>query len=123
MKNRIKYIIMFIIILLIEIVIGKYISGFIRNYIGDVLVIPCLYCLIRIVIPNKIKKLSLYVLFIGIFIELLQLFNITNLISGNNKLIGIILGGTFDIKDIICYIVGYLLIFFNNKYFCKKKTV
>jgi len=30
MKNRIKYIIMFIIILLIEIVIGKYISGFMK---------------------------------------------------------------------------------------------
>ena len=116
MKNRIKYIIMFIIILLIEIVIGKYISGFIRNYIGDVLVIPCLYCLIRIVIPDKIRNLSLYVLLLGIVVELLQLFNITSLISGNNKLIGIILCGTFDIKDIICYIVGYLLIIVNKKW-------
>ena len=116
MKKRVKYIIVFIIILIIEIIIGKYIGGFIRNYIGDVLVIPCIYCLIRIIIPDKINNLSLYVLLLGVVVELLQLFNITSLISGNNKLISIILGGTFDIKDIISYIVGYLLIMFNRKW-------
>ena len=117
MKKRLKYIIIFIVILIIEIIIGKYIKiGFIRNNIGDVLVIPCIYSLIRIIFPDKIKHLSLYVLILGIITELLQLTGITKLLSNNIEILKIILGTTFDLKDIICYIIGYILIEVNKKW-------
>jgi len=107
---RKKYIITFIILLIIECLIGTIKQGIIRENIGDILVVPCIYTLLRIILPNKIKHISLYVLLFAIIIEFLQLLNITTLISNNNKILNIALGGTFDIKDIICYIIGYILI-------------
>ena len=103
---RKKYILLFTILLIIECLIGTLKQGIIRENIGDILVVPCIYTLLRIILPNKIKHLLVF----AIIIELLQLSNITTLISNNNKILKIALGNTFDIKDIICYIIGYILI-------------
>ena len=112
MKNkRIGYFVIFIIILSIECLIATFLKrGFIRENIGDILVVPCIYTLLRIVFPEKIKFLDIYVLLLAIIIEILQLFNVTTIIANNNRILSIALGGTFDIKDMICYALGYLLI-------------
>ena len=111
MKKRIIYLIVFIIILIIECIIAIFLEqGFIRQNVGDILVVPCIYAMLRIVFPQKIKYLALYVLIFAIIVEILQLLNITTIISNNNKILSIALGGTFDIKDIICYILGFILI-------------
>ncbi len=119
---RKKYIIIFIILLIIECLIGLFIKqGFIRENIGDILVVPCIYTILKIIFMNKIKYLPLYVLIFAIIIEFLQLLNITTLIANNNKILNIALGGTFDTKDIICYIIGYILIVLIEKY--NKKNI
>ena len=111
MKKRIKYLIGFIITIIIEALIAMYVHDyFIRPYVGDVVIIICIYLLLRIIIPDKIKYLSLYVLMLGVIVEVMQYFNFTNMISGGNKLLKIALGSTFDIKDIICYAIGYIII-------------
>ena len=113
--KRYKYLIIFITILIIELTIAIFLKqGFIRENIGDVLVVPCIYALLKFIFP-KTKHLALYVLILAIIVEFLQLLNITNIISNNNKILSIVLGGTFDIKDIICYTVGYILIIINKK--------
>lgn len=114
--KRYKYIIIFIILLTIECLIGTLKQGFIRENIGDILVVPCIYTMLRIILPNKIKHLAIYILIFALIIELLQLLNITTLISNNNKILKTALGGTFDIKDIVCYIVGYILIIISQKH-------
>lgn len=111
MKKRIIYLILFSIILISECLIAIFLKqGFIRENVGDILVVPCIYTLLRIVFPQKIKYLALYVLIFAIVVEILQLLNITTILSNNNKTLNIALGGTFDIKDIICYIIGFILI-------------
>lgn len=112
MKNtKIKYFIGFIITLLIEVIIALCIkNNIIRNYIGDVLVIICIYFLAKTIFENKLKNIAIYILILGILVEILQYFNITQYIAGNSKALKIILGSTFDIKDIICYIIGYCII-------------
>ena len=40
----------------------------------------------------------------------MKYFNLTNLIANNNRVMKIILGSTFDIKDIVCYVIGYIII-------------
>ena len=82
---------------------------------------PCIYTILKIIFMNKIKYLPLYVLIFAIIIEFLQLLNITTLIANNNKILNIALGGTFDTKDIICYIIGYILIVLIEKY--NKKNI
>ena len=112
MKNkRIRYFIIFFTILIIECLITIFLKkGFIIENIGDILVIPCIYTMLRIIFPTKLKYLDLYVLIFAVLVEILQLLGITTLIANNNKILSIALGGTFDIKDIICYILGYILI-------------
>lgn len=116
MKKRIIYLILFSTILTIECLIAIFLKqGIIRENVGDILVVPCIYTLLRIVFPQKIKYLALYVLIFAIVIEILQLLNITTILSNNNKILSIALGGTFDIKDIICYIIGFIAIIVISK--------
>lgn len=116
MKKRIIYLILFSIIFIIECLIAIFLKqGFIRENVGDILVVPCIYTLLRVVFPQKIKYLALYVLILAIIVEILQLLNITKILSNNNKILSIALGGTFDVKDIICYIIGFVLIIVVSK--------
>lgn len=43
-------------------------------------------------------------------VEVIQYFQIFNNLTRDNYVLKIILGATFDVKDIICYIIGYLII-------------
>lgn len=116
MKKRIIYLILFSIIFIIECLIAIFLKqGFIRKNVGDILVVPCIYALLRVVFPQNIKYLALYVLIFAIIVEILQLLNITTILSNNNKILSIVLGGTFDVKDIICYIIGFVSIIVASK--------
>ena len=70
--------------------------------------------MLRIIFP-KLKHLSLYVLIFAIIIEFMQLLKITEIISNNNKILSIALGGTFDVKDIICYTLGFIIIVISER--------
>lgn len=111
MKINFKNFILFFIILIIEIVIALYIKDkFIRPYIGDILVILLLYLFICSFFQN-IKWLHLYIFIFAVIIEIFQYLNIIHLIGlENNTFAKIIIGSTFDIKDIICYFIGFLII-------------
>lgn len=123
MNKRITYLILFSIILIIECLIAIFLKqGFIRENIGDILVVPCIYTMLRIIFPQKIKYLALYVLIFAILVEILQLLNITTVLSNNNKILSIALGGTFDLKDIICYILGFISIVVISKVKSKKQS-
>lgn len=116
-NKRIRYFITFITILIIECLIATFLNrGFIRENVGDILVIPCIYTMLRIIFLQKFKYLDLYVLIFAIIVEILQLLNITTFLANNNKVLSIALGGTFDIKDIICYIIGYAIIIVCKRY-------
>lgn len=109
-KIRIDYLIAFVLLLLIEVGIGLYVrDDFIRPYVGDVLVIILLCCLIRILFPNKPKYIFQYAILIGVLAELSQYFHLDKMLGVQGTVFGIILGSTFDVKDIVCYIVGGLL--------------
>ncbi len=122
---RLKYLITFVILLLIEIFIALFVSDeFIRPYVGDIIVVPVVYCFLRIIFPVKIKLLPLYTFIFAIFIELLQLVDILQYFSYlNNRFFNIILGSVFDFKDILCYFLGYLLILLTEFFLKSKKSI
>ena len=110
------YLIAFIILFIIECLIAMFLKqGFIRENVGDILVVPCIYTILRIIFTNKIKYLSLYVLIFAVIVEFMQLLNITTFISNDNKILSIALGGTFDIRDIVCYILGFIFIVISER--------
>ena len=111
-SKRVKYFIGFIIIFLIEVFIAVHVhDNFIRPYIGDILIIICIYLFAKTIFLNKLKYLSLYILILAIVVEVMQYFNLAN----NNRVMKIILGSTFDIKDIVCYVIGYIIIVLTEK--------
>lgn len=111
MKTRIIYAICFIVILVIEILIGMYVrDSFVRPYMGDTLVVVLIYCFVRIFIPKGIGALPFYVFAFACFIEILQYFQLVDILGLTNRVARIVLGSTFDFKDLICYAAGCILI-------------
>lgn len=112
MNKRLMYIFTFIILTAAEVLIALYVHGsFVRPYIGDVLVMGVLYCLIRSFLPDGIRLLPLWLFLVGILAEVLQYFNLSYVLSlQDNVFIRILLGSTFDLKDIACYGAGCLII-------------
>jgi hypothetical protein len=107
-RLNIKYLRAFIIILIIEAIIAVFIHDhIIRPYGGDVLIAPLIYCLIRSLIAKEIKPLPLYIFIFLVLVEIGQYFNLARLLGlGDYRIARIILGATFDLKDIVCYLAG-----------------
>ena len=112
MKKKIIYGIIFIILLVTEILIALFVhDNFIRPYIGDVLVVVVIYYFIRIFIPEQYRWLPLSIFLFATFVECLQYFNVVSLLGlESNRFMRILLGSTFDIKDIVCYGAGCILL-------------
>ena len=76
-KLRIRYVVCFILSLLIEILIALFVHDkFIRPYVGDALVVIVLYCAVRVIIPKKCKLLPLYIFIFAAGVECLQYFHL-----------------------------------------------
>ncbi|KLE16535.1 DUF2809 domain-containing protein [Clostridium sp. C8] len=117
MRINKKYIISFLILFIIEALIALFVhDNFIRPYIGDILVIILMYTFIRGVIDKKIKILPIYLFLFALFVEVMQYFKVIELLNlENNKVASIIMGTSFDIKDILCYFIGsMILIIYEN---------
>lgn len=112
MKINLKYLVVFSILLIVEIMIALFINdAIIRPYIGDVLVIILMYTFIRGIIEKTIKHLPLYLLVFATAVELSQYYHLVNLLNlQNNKVLSIIIGNSFDVKDILCYLVGAVVL-------------
>ena len=112
MKIKYKYLGIFIILLIVEIYIGIFVhDNIIRPFVGDVLVVCVIYFFLRSFI-NKRRFLGLYVFLFACFIEISQYFNLVSLLHMENyKIARIVIGSTFDFKDIFCYFIGTIFIF------------
>lgn len=112
MKINIRYIISFIILFIIETLIALYVhDAIIRPYIGDILVVVLLYTLIRGIIRKRIKFLPVYLFVFASAVEIMQYFKVIDLLHlRSNRVASVILGTSFDIKDILCYLVGSIIL-------------
>jgi hypothetical protein len=111
-SKRAYYAIAFLILLVIEIAIAIYVhDDFIRPYIGDVLVVGVVYLFVRIFIPDGVKLMPLYVFIFAALVEVLQYFQLIRLLGlGENTFAKILIGSTFDVKDLFCYFIGFIII-------------
>lgn len=118
MKLNLKYLLLFVLFFIIEVLIAKYIhDSFIRPYLGDVLVVILIYFFVRSFLKKAEKSLPIYIFIFAVGVELLQFLNIVSALGlEDNKLARIVIGTTFDFRDIACYFVGTLiLLLFQNK--------
>lgn len=106
--GRLIWAILFFLFLGIEVFIALNIHDtFIRPYLGDVLVIWVLYFGIRTVLPKPVPHLPALLFLLGCGAEFLQYFHAADFpVIRQIPAIRIILGSTFDVRDMACYGVG-----------------
>ena len=122
-KLRLLFSITAFVLFIAEVVIAFYASGWIRNYLGDVLVVLFLYALYRAVFidrPSKWFVLPTIILLIAFGVEFLQLWGICNRLGIHNRYALILLGASFSIGDLVCYAVGCIPCYVVE-YITKKK--
>jgi hypothetical protein len=109
--NR-KYFYLTILLFFIEVCIATLIKDqFIRPFIGDVLVVILIYCLLRSFWQVSANVAALAVFGFACAIEGLQYFNLIDRLGLRQyQLLVIILGATFDWKDIIAYATGSAIV-------------
>ena len=109
MKNkRILYGSIFCGLLATEVCIALFVNdSFIRPYVGDMLVTLLLCCLCRVIIPNKVRLLPLYVFAFSACVEFSQYFDLVSLLGlADNRFLSVLMGRTFSWLDLLCYAVG-----------------
>lgn len=123
MNRRIIYGIISILLLCVEIIIGLYAHGWIRNYIGDLLVVILIYTIIRTVSPYRPSKwyiLPTAVLIFSFAVEFIQLWGFCDRFGITNRFLRILIGTGFSVIDLVSYTIGvipcYVLDFINCKY-------
>lgn len=119
---RLKNLLLFLITIFIEIFILYSKNSFIRGYLGDVLFIFVLYFFINIFLAEKLKFLSIYIFLLCTFVEFLQYIDIIKILGLENiTFLKILIGTTFDFKDIICYFIGGLILLIYDMIFLKRR--
>ena len=113
MSRRIRSIMLVLSVLLlgIEILIGMYAHGWVRNYLGDVLVVILLYTICRSVSPMKPAygwMLPAAILLFAFCVEFLQLWGFADKMHITNQLVRIIIGTGFSVIDLWSYAIGIL---------------
>lgn len=125
MNRRLLFGISTVLLLGIEIVIGMFAKGWIRNYLGDVLVVILLYTLVRTVTPKLFKRwyvLPSIILVFAFGVEFFQLWGFCDRFGITNKLLRIIIGTGFSEVDLLCYAVGCIPCYITEYFFGVKKT-
>ena len=107
--RRLIYGLISILLLGIEILIGLFGQGWVRIYLGDVLVVILLYTIVRTIIPNK--KMPWFIipsaiLVFAFIVEFLQLWGFCDRFGITNELLRIIIGTGFSTVDLLCYLIG-----------------
>lgn len=111
MKKRIVFGIAALFLLATEVFIALFVHDrFVRPYMGDVLAVVCVYCVVRAVLPKNPQFFSVFVFAFAVIVELIQLTGLSELF-GSGSVIAVIIGGTFDFADILCYFVGSAVCF------------
>src|SRR5690349_11669387 len=109
MTFRPNYLVLAAALFVVEVAIARgYIpSAFVRNSVGDVLVIPLLYFLLRRV-TKSIPFVALVVsLTVGLSAEILQYVHLADLLGlKKGSLAYIVLGNTFSSSDLLMYCIG-----------------
>ncbi|MGG8497500.1 DUF2809 domain-containing protein [Tenacibaculum sp. TC6] len=120
MKFHLKYFIVFLILLLVEFIIAQT-KGFIRNTMGDFLVVILLFYLLKSFFKITTMQAAICVLIFSFVVELLQLTSFLEVIGlQNNRWAKIIFGATFSVGDLIAYTLGITTVVLVEKRLARK---
>ena len=109
-RTRLAFLAAAVLILAIEIYIAICVKdGFVRHYAGDVLAVILLYALARAAFNVPPLNLPLKIFAFAVALELAQHLGVVQILGIENKILKVMIGGTFDFADLLCYAVGCVL--------------
>ena len=111
-RFRLKYFILTITLLVTEICIALFAhDAFIRPYVGDLLVVILIYCFLKSFFKLPYLPTAIAVLLFSYLIEVLQYFNIVQILGLQHIIWArIIIGTSFAWQDLVAYTTGTGLI-------------
>ena len=109
-RTRLAFLVVAVLILAVEIYIAVCVNGgFVRHYLGDVLAVILLYAFVRAIFSVTPSNLALKIFAFAAALELAQYFGAVQILGIENKILKVMIGGTFDFADLLCYAVGCVL--------------
>ncbi len=114
LKFSLKYFLLTIFIFLVEVLIATQLKDifFVRAYLGDVIVVMLLYTFVKSFVKVNDQKLIAGILIFSFLVEFAQYFNIAEKLGFRpGSLMYIVIGNSFSWIDILCYVIGCLLIY------------
>ena len=109
-RTRLAFLAAASVILAVEIYIAICVKGgFVRHYAGDVLAVILLYALARAIFSAPPLNLPLKIFAFAAALELAQYIGAVQILGVENKILKIMIGGTFDLTDLLCYAAGCVL--------------
>ena len=109
-RTRLAFLATAVLILAAEIYIAICVKGgFMRHYAGDVLAVILLYALARAIFSEPPLNLPLKIFAFAAALELVQYFGVVQILGIENKILKVMIGGTFDFADLLCYAAGCVL--------------
>lgn len=108
--RRLIFGILSVILLGIEVLIGLFAHGWVRSYLGDVLVVILLYTIVRTIVLRKGKwfVIPTIILVFSFIVEFLQLWGFCDRFGITNEFLRIVIGTGFSWIDIACYCIGII---------------
>ena len=111
MKKRLLFLALTLFLIGVEVLIALYVHDrFIRPFFGDVLVAVLLCAAVRVIVPDRPLWLPAGVFLFCTGVEILQYFQYFSLPQrlGLYRIpwIKVLLGSSFDFRDILCYAAG-----------------
>ena len=116
-RTRLAFLVATGVILAVEIYIAVCVNGgFVRHYLGDVLAVILLYVLARAIFSVTPSNLALKIFAFAVALELAQYFGAVQILGIESKILKVMIGGTFDLTDLLCYAVGCVLVGIYEKF-------
>lgn len=114
-----------IVLFITEILIAVFVHDrFIRPYIGDVLVVILIYCMVKAFFNTPPLTTALAVLLFSFVIETLQYFRIVHLLGWqNSRLARIVIGTSFAWEDIAAYTMGIGIVIAAERWLATRKPL
>ncbi|MDO5636611.1 MAG: DUF2809 domain-containing protein [Myroides sp.] len=108
-----NYFALTIILFVIEICIAIFVNdAFVRPFLGDVIVVWFVYYFIRSFIAIKPIYIAVFTLLFSFAVEIGQYFKLIEILGLQEyKWARIVIGTSFSWWDLLCYVVGFLLLF------------
>ncbi len=113
-----KYALLAVLLFVVELTIAVFINdAFIRPFLGDVLVVMLLFCLCKSFVKVSDHGLIVAVLLFSFAVEIGQYFRLAELLGlMDYKVARIVIGSTFDAKDLLAYAIGAALVLVSTRF-------